>query len=356
MLYFDESGYTGPDLTNTRQPYFTLASIRLSDDESARIQEDIEYDKWGREFHFSSMYSNYQGRKYLDRVLNHPLMDSGHVLLSFALKRYCIYAQIVNTLIETLYHHKGINLYENAMNLVMANGLYYCALFHPNKELIAEFESNFIKMVRDPSVHTIASFYRTTDKLRYDENTEEMFYDILAEIPPTIIIIKEALSVQKFYVDLTIPLFSSSIQEWYKRTGIKDSVLFDSSEPFYASKDFLESLRDMDVPETEVGYGNRTHVYPLPVGNMEIAKSHKVFGIQLADIYASALNFVLTPRDDKYQEYQKVLEERPIFQSIPINVAPSTNEFIRERMKESAENDPVEFLCKHGELSNPPKK
>ena len=30
MLYFDEAGYTGPDLTNKEQPYFALASINLS--------------------------------------------------------------------------------------------------------------------------------------------------------------------------------------------------------------------------------------------------------------------------------------------------------------------------------------
>lgn len=67
--------------------------------------------------------------------------------------------------------------------------------------------------------------------------------------------IKEALTDKKFYIDLTIPLFSVSIQEWYKRTGEKDTILFDSSEPFYANKDFMEHLRDMDVPETVVGYG-----------------------------------------------------------------------------------------------------
>ncbi len=29
-IYFDESGYTGADLTNEDQPYFALASVRLS--------------------------------------------------------------------------------------------------------------------------------------------------------------------------------------------------------------------------------------------------------------------------------------------------------------------------------------
>ena len=44
MLYFDESGYTGPDLTNIEQPYFTLASIKMNDDEITHMKKDIGYD------------------------------------------------------------------------------------------------------------------------------------------------------------------------------------------------------------------------------------------------------------------------------------------------------------------------
>ena len=41
MLYFDEAGYTGPDLTNNKQPYFALASIRMTDNEVVRMKKDI---------------------------------------------------------------------------------------------------------------------------------------------------------------------------------------------------------------------------------------------------------------------------------------------------------------------------
>ena len=298
MLYFDESGYTGPDLTNSEQPYFVLSSIRMNVDEIALMKKDIEYDVWGKELHFKSMYTNHLGRTMLDKIFNHPLMDANHVLPSYADKRYCIYANIVNMLVETMYYHNGINLYEGARNLILANGLYYYAFLHSNKDLVAEFENNFVIMVREPSIESVANFYRTTDKLRQDANTEGVFFEMLSEIPPTIQYIKEALTDMKFYMDLTIPLFSVSIQEWYKRTGEKENVLFDSSEPFFANKEFMERLRDMDVPETIVGYGKGKHVYPLPVGNMEIVKSHDEFGIQLADVFASALCFSLTSRGD----------------------------------------------------------
>ena len=37
MLYFDESGYTGADLVNSKQPYFSLASIRITDEEIVSV-------------------------------------------------------------------------------------------------------------------------------------------------------------------------------------------------------------------------------------------------------------------------------------------------------------------------------
>ena len=166
MLYFDEAGYTGPDLTNSKQPYFSLASIRMTDEEIARMKKDIGYREWGKELHFKGMYKSYQGQKMLDKIFNHPLMDDNHVLPSFASKRYCIYANIVDILVETLYYNNGINLYEGAKNLILANGLYYFAILHPNKDLVTEFENCFVTMVREPSVESIANFYRTTDKLR----------------------------------------------------------------------------------------------------------------------------------------------------------------------------------------------
>lgn len=36
-IYIDESGYTGSDLYNLDQPYFTIASSLIDDDEAAEI-------------------------------------------------------------------------------------------------------------------------------------------------------------------------------------------------------------------------------------------------------------------------------------------------------------------------------
>ena len=74
MLYFDESGYTGPDLTNSNQPYFSLASIRITNEEIAQIKKDVGYSKWGKELHFRSMYKSYRGQEMLDKIFK----DNGY--------------------------------------------------------------------------------------------------------------------------------------------------------------------------------------------------------------------------------------------------------------------------------------
>lgn len=102
MLYFDESGYTGPDLTNVSQPYFALASVKMTNDEIACLKKDIGYYEWGKELHFKSMYTNPQGRAILDKIFNHPLMDANHVLPSFADKRCRKYKLICNILIFSM--------------------------------------------------------------------------------------------------------------------------------------------------------------------------------------------------------------------------------------------------------------
>ena len=56
MLYFDESGYTGADLVNSKQPYFSLASIRITDEEIAKNKKDIAFCEWGKVLHFKSMF------------------------------------------------------------------------------------------------------------------------------------------------------------------------------------------------------------------------------------------------------------------------------------------------------------
>lgn len=351
MLYFDEAGYTGPNLSSVDQPIYTMGSVNFNSDELDLIRRDIGYDAYGKELHFKSMYTNPQGREMLKNVFTHPLMDHSHVLTAYADKRYCIYAQIVDILIEEFYFEQEIDIYQGAKSLVMANLLYRFAIAHPNQTLVHQFEQGFVSMVRDTNDETIANFYSATDQLINNHGTSEHFKNLLSEIPQTIAIIDDALPVEAFHMDVTVALFAQIIQKWYQLTGVKNDVCFDSSEPMFARLEFLEGLRDMHVDETEVGYGPAKHIYPLPIGNISLAKSHENLGIQLADLCASALYFLMAGKSDKYDKFRSELSALPLFDSVDFNLAPASPEFLDQRMNDMDGINPLDFLISN--FNNP---
>lgn len=344
MLYFDEAGYTGPNLTSVDQPIYTMGSVNFNNDELEEIRRDIGYDAYGMELHFKGMYKNPQGRAILKKVFAHRLMNHDHVLTAYANKRYCIYAQIVDILIEWFYHENGIDILVGAKNLVTANLLYRFAVAHPNQTLVHKFEEDFVTMVRDTKPETIEKFYSTTNQLILDQETTEQFRHVLFEIPQTIATIDDALPVEAFQLDVTVTLFSRIIQQWHQMTGVKNDVRFDSSEPMFANLELIEGLRDMPVDETIVGYGSTAHIYPLPIGNLSLAKSHENLGIQLADLCASAIYFIQSGKSDKYDKFRSELLAMPLFDYVDINLAPATPEFIEQRMNDVNGINPLDFL------------
>ena len=61
-VYFDESGYTGTDLLNPDQPYFTVASADLDDHEARTILYQSFPDYKGKEFKSARMYHRPKSR------------------------------------------------------------------------------------------------------------------------------------------------------------------------------------------------------------------------------------------------------------------------------------------------------
>lgn len=110
IYYFDEAGFTGSDLSNADQPYFCLVSARFTDNEILQIKNDLSLQD-DTELHFKKLYKSPSGQKRILALLGHPLMDKKHIKIGIALKRYCVYAQIVDVLIETgSAYHRGNRL------------------------------------------------------------------------------------------------------------------------------------------------------------------------------------------------------------------------------------------------------
>ena len=353
ILYFDESGFTGADLLCPQQPYFCLASVLFTDDELDIIKKDIGADKYGKELHFKNLHTNWEGRKILKKLFAHPLLDKSHIITGIALKRYCVYAQIVDILIETYFFEKGYNLYKGKQNVNLANALYCFAVSHNNKTMVREFEEAFVSMIRSPKTDLCRAFFLKLDKLIKSEDTCNQFKDLLF----LIVLSKETLgdalvTDDPFYLDNTTSMFFAIIQKWYKRTEQEFNIFFDDSKPIKKHLTLLEGLRDIKKSKTIVGYDTRKHILPLPMGTIKLVDSKDYFGIQIADIIASTFVFILTNTNNKLKKIQEELKNMSIFQETDVPLLPSKIEKENHIINtEEEELDPLDFICNH--LSNP---
>lgn len=350
-LYFDEAGFTGSDLLSQQQPFFCLASVLFTDEELDDIKKDIGLSKFDNELHFKKLHTNWQGREVLTKLFNHPLLNEDHIITGIALKKYCIYAQIVDVLIETYLYKRGLNLYKKKGNIFLANSLYYFAFCHNNQTLIREFEETFVNMVRCQDENSCSSFYQKLEELIKDKGTCSRFKVLLGLIHSSKEALDDALvSDTPFYLDNTTSIFFAIIQKWYERTKQTLDVLFDNSKAIQSNLKLLEALRDIEENKTIVGYDSRKHVLPFPVGTIKLVDSKSYFGVQVADTIASAFVFILTNTNKKFEKYKEELKHLTIFQKTEISLLPSKIEKEDRETNIEDSHDPLDYICKHVKL------
>lgn len=342
-LFFDEAGYTGSDLTNSDQPYFCVGSVCFSDEEIRQLQTDLDLDE-SDELHFVKLSNSQKGRELILRVLSHPLMNRDHIKFGVAEKRYCIYAQITDTLVETMLHTLGFNMYQDRLNLIFANLLYSFAVNHRNQRLIKDFEKAFVKMMRKKDDDSIDEFFSITYVLQSSPETSDNFSDFLAYILSSQMSLRWAFTDDPFQLDNTLSLFTCLINEWYKKTGVKMNVKFDSSKPLIAREGLIAKLKNLGSSTIKVGPQGREHTYPLPVGEFKLVNSTDHLGIQLADLIASAANFILKNKDPKQEPFRKELEAIPALRECDASLRPCSADYLKEVLKTHYNESPVDVI------------
>ena len=343
-IYFDEAGYTGSDLTNEDQPFFVVGSTCFTDDELNRIKSDLNISETS-ELHFKKLIKSTAGRKLIIDVLSHPLMNTAHVKIGIADKRYCIYAQIVDTVIETFAYSHGVNIYENLSNLVMANCLYSFAVNHQNQEFVKDFENAFVQMIRKQDEDSIEEFYAATAILQSLPNTHDTFREALGLVSSTEATVTEAFTNDSFYLDITIPLFMDLVNRWHKETGELPDVKFDSSKPLIARGELITQLKNLNIAPIKIGPNGREHILPLPVGDFALVDSTAFFGVQIADIAASAAYFILTNKKAQLEPFKRQLMALPILTEASSSICPASAEFLEKVMNTPFHGSPIDIIA-----------
>jgi len=99
QIAFDESGNTGADLLDKRQPVFILASVKLTPEQAEELKSIFEVAGNTPELKFNKLKKYGKHHFAIKKLLNHEYINPETVRLSVFHKEYCIWVHTVDRII-----------------------------------------------------------------------------------------------------------------------------------------------------------------------------------------------------------------------------------------------------------------
>src|SRR5271155_1216690 len=159
-VFIDEAGYTGPDLINTDQPMFILASTIVAADD-ARALLDSSFEKPQTEVKYIKRAKSRRGRSQILEFLRALEMDDSKIVFFSFHKEYLLLTNLIDFWLEPMMFEDGVNLYERGANIALANVCYLtlgtCLGREGRRELLRRFQV----MTRDRTPFAFQNFWNT---------------------------------------------------------------------------------------------------------------------------------------------------------------------------------------------------
>jgi len=342
-IYFDESGNTGQDLLNKDQRVFVLASVNYNQEQQLKIKEFFNIDG---ELHFKNLKNSGAGRRKIEAFLNSEWISEECIILYYANKEFATCGQVVNLLVETVFHHKGYDLYIHGRHIAYTNWLFYFGNFYWNKSLFKKFLQSFVAMIRSKEQGDIDNFYVLADEL-YDQIKEK---NILKPIRESKKHIDEIMAIiDKYSIDVTFSTFLVLCDKWSKQLNSKIDVRFDKSKQLEHYNQYVEKTLELSSIDSkvEIGYDNRKMTFPHQINSVKLVDSVDEFGVQCADLIASAVAFAYNNEEGRYQRFSKQIKDSKLFKLSNAQCIWPTDDVSPEAlgMTEGEGINPLDFLA-----------
>lgn len=359
-IFIDESGYTGPDLVNQDQPFFTVASLNVSESQAddivnrffSEVQADeLKYKRLSKQVSFKSDVINFL--EYIED--NQDIVE-----LSMTHKRFALSCKIFDLLVEPIMYEDDVDGYDKGLNLGFSNYLYFHLQNLSDGSQFDDFLELFQKSIREGSPRVFDRFY---DKLveivgvppEEFEGPNEPLGMVFAPFSkygtPYILRYKD-----KDALDVSTSLVYLLMGIWAERepNDVEFEIIHDQSSGMARDEHLWESITSDKVPNATVGYDRRTVDFPLRVNETSLEDSEDWKGLQLADILAGALRetaYYLSPEhptseDDFTKKVSETVDSLGVAGVFPTgNVTPEEmgtegekirdpNQFIADLLKE----------------------
>lgn len=285
-IYCDESGFTGDNMLDKDQPYFSYASVNISEDEAEekvnlikkKYNIRLEEIKGKVLLSRSDKYKKAVGELFID-LLN-------RTKITFAEKKYSIACSFFEHIFLPLLDKKISLFYDNNLDKYIIYTIY--TYIKNNDEMVEDMLLEFEKFIHRKE-SSLLSFDISND------NNKKLIYPIieLALLHKDKIIEKfQKLNDLKYILDKSAPLFYYTICAWTDELeNIK--VICDESKPLeYFVRLFNDIFINRKDQVRKTINGINFPLIPHLSEPISFGKSKNIPGLQLADIMASVTTYI----------------------------------------------------------------
>ena len=279
LISCDEAGYTGPDLLNPEQPFFSYAShdLPLAEADTVISGARAKYPVQMPELKASKLLKSAAGRALIADVLDRI---EGRYMASLFDKRLSLMSKLFEYIYEPVLQRNNLLFYKNDLHRFVANYLYVLTLDRPVRDLAREFEA-FMRSL-DPSDAPLIFGCPSGG-----EPNPLIGQIIRFARGYNVIIARETqhLRGDKWVLDLTATALFTQLMRWGECHPLIE-VVCDESKPLLAIGDLYNVMIDRPEPREWVAFRDRK----MRTWNMSkpvyFASSKAHAGVQLADLVA----------------------------------------------------------------------
>jgi len=301
-IFCDESGYTGGDLLQGNDLYFSFGSVAIAAEEADELVRRLmkDYHVQSGELKGRLLLKYAKGRRAVAEVFQHL---NGRYRTALFEKRYALACKFYEYIFEPVLASHSLVFYALRFHLFIANLLYL------HWKMKARYAEEIFTQFQD--------FMRSFDDQRLSVLTSELY---LPGMPPVLDLIgaftvanlpsvREEIdtvigSTGKWTLDLSSTALQSLLGEWAEVHDALD-VTCDESKPLAASK----PIHDLMVGNTTKAYshifGEKRRITYNLARPIQFARSIDCAGIQLADVVAGATAAIFeTPKNSEHDGFR----------------------------------------------------
>ncbi|TYC79398.1 DUF3800 domain-containing protein, partial [Novosphingobium sp. BW1] len=290
-IYLDESGFTGDDLYNPDQRFFTIASTIIEDEEAREMLARCFPRYQGDEYKFTNIWKRESSRDGLRVLAAEIPRFADRAFVWIIDKRFCLLTKLVDYLVEPGAYEAGFDWYADGWGLRYLNTIHRDLVTHGADELYDSMIRSWDAFARDP---TDARLDVLKEHLERGKGTTEAplpgLFDLLLRGLEHFRATNPNLAHFTDSSEIQVTSVFSSITWWRQHRSEDFALVHDESSAFLKRRDLWETmLRDNFVaPPFPIADGTEVEL-PLRVRSSNSVRSHDSHSVQLCDILAGLL-------------------------------------------------------------------